>query len=145
MTTEKVSKSSKAETPFEDPWTKAKLIDAFEIELARAHDYITDQEFGHTLIVAKYYKMADYLMYRIPVYKPVPSFDIDIRDLSPKLKRELIELKRLDPPGFWHVAKMAVACIFENLDFEYFHPNVMRYLRIRFVDGEEQHEWDGVS
>jgi hypothetical protein len=119
-----------------EPWTTAKIIDQFQTDLARAHKYVVNAEFGHTLIVAKYYEMAEYLMFRIPVYRPIPPFQIDVRDLSPNLKRELAGLKRLDTSMFWRVTKMAVACIFENLNFDYFHRSVMRHLKIQFI-GEE--------
>ena len=36
-----------------------------------------------------YEKQTRYLMYRIPVYKPTPFFEIKISDLSEQVKKEL--------------------------------------------------------
>ncbi|MGB7956337.1 MAG: hypothetical protein WCF23_20380 [Candidatus Nitrosopolaris sp.] len=75
-------------------------------------------------ILFKYYEKAADLMYRIPLDRPVSFFDIDLADLSPHLKRELAELKRSDVMIFWYVVRIAVAHIFENINFDYFHRSV---------------------
>jgi len=118
----------------EERWTTAKIIDELITDLALANAPIVNAEFGHTLIIPKYYDRAAYLMYKIPLYKPKPAFEIELPDLTHKLKRELSRLKLLDQSIFWYVSKMAVTCIFENIDFDYFHRNVMQHLKIRFVE-----------
>ena len=72
-------------------------------------------------------------MYRIPLDRPVPFFDIDLQDLSTQLKHQLAELKKSDARMFWYVIKIAVAQIFENINFDYFHRSIMRHLKIRFL------------
>jgi hypothetical protein len=113
--------------------TTAKIIDSLVTELALACAYSQNEEHGFTYIVFKYYEKAAYCMFRIPVYKPVPFFDIDLQDLSRQLKHQLAELKKSDARMFWYVIKIAVAHIFENINFEYFHLSVMRFLKIRFI------------
>jgi hypothetical protein len=133
---EKAYPKSTASSNLEDepvPCTTAKIIDSLVTDLALACAYIQNEQHGCTYIVFKYYEKAVYWMYRIPVYKPVPFFDINVMDLSSKLKHELAELKKSDPMMFWYVVKVAVAHIFENVNFEYFHRSVMRFLKIRFV------------
>lgn len=115
------------------PWKTARIKDELVTELALATTYLKIDHHGFTYIVFKYYEKAAYWMYRIPVYRPLPPFDIDLQDLSTKLRHELAELKKSDPRIFWYVVKISVAHIFENINFEYFHRSVMRDLKIRFV------------
>jgi hypothetical protein len=49
----------------EERWTTAKIIDEFITALSLAYALIVNREFGHTLIIPKYYERAAYLMYRI--------------------------------------------------------------------------------
>ncbi len=115
------------------PWTTAKIKDELVTELALATVYVMNEQYGCTYILFKYYEKAAYWMYRIPVYRPPPIFDIDLRDLSTKLRHELAELKKSDGGMFCYVIKTAVAHIFENINFEYFHRSVMRHLKITFI------------
>jgi hypothetical protein len=119
--------------PQEEAWTSAKIIDELIDDLARAHAYVVEKEFGYTIIVPKYYERAAYLVYRIPLQRPRPPFDIELSDLRLSVKREFAELKKIDPPTFRYVTKMAVSAIFENVNFEYFHRSVMRHLKVRFI------------
>jgi hypothetical protein len=73
------------------------MKDGLVIEVALATAYVKNEHNGITYIIFKYYEEASYWMYRIPLYRPVPSFDIDLTDLSPQLKDELGELKKFDP------------------------------------------------
>ncbi|MDP9289509.1 MAG: hypothetical protein M3P08_15110 [Thermoproteota archaeon] len=140
-----VSKSDKANTKSSAnsqnlvqkpiPWTTAKIIDQFVTELALAHRYIRNEDYGFVLIFPAYYFQAQELMYRIPVYRPEPPmFEIDVKDLSCQLQCELADLKKLDRRMFDYVVKIAVMHIFENIRFDYTHQSVMPNLRIRFVD-----------
>lgn len=114
------------------PFTLAKIKEQLITELAIATIY-GDAKTGITYIFSKYYGKAAYLMYRIPIHQPIPSFDIDIEDLSSQLKHELADLKRSDRRMYYYIIKMAVVHIFENIHFEYFHSSVMRFLKVRFV------------
>lgn len=55
-------------------WTSERLVDELYICLIRISDY---------------QKQAHDLIYRIPVYKPTPYFEIKISDLSEQIKKEL--------------------------------------------------------
>ena len=118
----------------EEAWTTAKIIELIAY-LARAYAYVVDRQFGHTVIVLKYYERAAYLVRRIPPQRSTPPFDIELSDLRLSVKRELAELRKIDPPMFRYVRKMAVSAIFDNISFEYFHRSVMRLLHLCFVNG----------
>lgn len=115
------------------PFTAAKIKDQLITELALATIYSKDEKNGITYILSKYYEKAAFMMFRIPVYQPVPPFEIAIEDLSLQLKHELADLGRSDQRMFHYIVKMAVVHIFENIHFEYFHSSVMRFLKVEFV------------
>lgn len=77
-----------------------------------------------------YQKQAHDLMYRIPVHKPAPFFEIKISDLSEQVKKELDDRwnykREID-----YILKEAVSRIFANLDERYFLLSVKRLLQVR--------------
>jgi hypothetical protein len=79
-----------------------------------------------------YEKQARDLIYRIPVYKPTPVFEIKISDLNKQVKKELDDRwdnrKIID-----YILKEAVGRIFKNLDEGYFLLSVKRLLKVRLV------------
>jgi hypothetical protein len=79
-----------------------------------------------------YEKQAYDLMYRIPVYKPTPIFEIKISDLNEQVKKGLDDRwnykKEID-----YILKEAVGRIFKNLDERYFLLSVKRLLQVRLV------------
>jgi hypothetical protein len=79
-----------------------------------------------------YEKQARDLIYRIPVYKPTPVFEIKISDLNKQVKKELDDRwdnrKIID-----YIVKEAVGRIFKNLDEGYFLLSVKRLLKVRLV------------
>jgi hypothetical protein len=79
-----------------------------------------------------YEKQAYDLMYRIPVYKPIPFFEIKISDLNEQIKKELDDRwnykKEID-----YILKEAVGRIFRNINEAYFFLSVKRLLRVRLV------------
>jgi hypothetical protein len=77
-----------------------------------------------------YEKQACFLMYRIPVYKPTPFFEIKISDLSKQVKKELDDRWR-HKAEIDYILKEAVGRIFANLDERYFLLSVKRLLQVR--------------
>ena len=79
-----------------------------------------------------YEKQAYDLIYRIPIHKPTPFFEIKISDFNEQVKRELDDRwdykKEID-----YILKEAVGRIFTNLDERYFLLSVKRLLRVRLV------------
>ena len=79
-----------------------------------------------------YEEQARYLMYRIPIYRPVPFFDIKISHLYNQVKNEL--------DNWWNykyeIDKIligAVSKIFVNINEDYFLLSVKRLLQVRLV------------
>jgi hypothetical protein len=79
-----------------------------------------------------YEKQARDLIYRIPIHKPIPFFEIKISDLNKQVKKELDDRwdckKEVD-----YILKEAVGRIFKNLDEPYFLLSVKRLLQVRLV------------
>lgn len=78
----------------------------------------------------KYQQQAENLIFRIPVYKPTPTFYVELGDLSYKVKQELHGLndKALDK-----IMKEAIGKIFENINERYFLLSVKKLLRWEIV------------
>jgi len=87
---------------------------------------------GKEIHLRKYYKQARDLFKWIPIAKPSPAFIIYISDLTPELKAQIEHLRATTPENLSYVISQAVARIFENLDFEYYHLSIARNLRVRF-------------
>jgi hypothetical protein len=79
-----------------------------------------------------YEKQAFDLMYKIPVYKPTPFFEIKIPDVSQQIKKELDD--RWDyKEEVDYILKEAVGRIFKNLDERYFLLSVKQLLKVRLI------------
>jgi hypothetical protein len=79
-----------------------------------------------------YEKQASDLIYKIPIYKPVPIFDIKISDLNEQVKKELDDRWNYKPE-INYILKEAVGRIFANLNERYFLLSVKRLLKVRLV------------
>jgi len=101
-------------------WTTEKLIDELYLHLMSVRK-------GP---VRKYQEQAENLMYRIPVYKPTPTFYVELADLSYKIKQEL---HGLNDKALNKVMKEAIARIFKNIDERYFLLSAKRLLRWEIV------------
>jgi hypothetical protein len=79
-----------------------------------------------------YQKKAFDLIYKIPVYRPTPCFEIKISDLSASVKRELdliwTHKRELD-----FILKQAVSRIFANVNERYFLLSVKHLLQVRLI------------
>jgi hypothetical protein len=76
-----------------------------------------------------YYEQAQYLMYRIPVYKPVPIYKITWDHLDKRMQHEL---EGLDKITLRFVLRQAVGRIFEDIDCSYYHTSISKLLEVNF-------------
>jgi hypothetical protein len=104
-------------------WTTERLIDEFYLHLMN-YEIQTDKETGRKR--SKYEHAAEDLIYRIPVYQPVPSFIVNMNDLTDKLNEEL---RNLDDKSLNEVMKQAIGRIFENINERYFKLSVKKLLK----------------
>src|SRR5215203_3965971 len=105
-----------------DVWSPAKIID--ELQLCLITTFEKDN------FNRKYLKKAEYLIYRIPLFRPIPPFEINISDLTPKLEKELASI---DKNTLDYVMKESIGRLFEEINQEYFYLNVRKLLKWRFV------------
>lgn len=78
-----------------------------------------------------YYKQAQYLIYKIPVYKPTPKYKISWGHLSQRMKQEL---ESLDKITLKFVLRQGVGRIFEDIDCSYYHTSVSKLLEVAFTE-----------
>jgi hypothetical protein len=90
---------------------------------------LIDEIFLHLARKTKYVEQTRYLLYRIPVYKPIPEFIVFISDLYDALKQEL---DALDDHALNRVMREAIGRLFENENQKYYLLSVKRLLRWRF-------------
>ena len=119
-----------------DLWTTERLIDELFIDLACTHCELKKLDSNavcHTIHYKKYYRQALTNFYTIPVWKPSPSFIINISDLSEKVKNELDDYyKKGHKKIINYVVTEAVTRIFENIDKVYFHQSIKKNLKVVF-------------
>ncbi len=115
----------------EEIWTIERIVDEVFLNLARTTESITIEENGRSIPVKKYYRQARELMKWIPIARPSPEFVINIRDLTPKVRKQIESIISCHET-LQYVIIQAVGRIFENLDFDYYHLNIVRNLRVRF-------------
>jgi hypothetical protein len=113
------------EADVEGLWTTSRLIDETYLELMRAG------RIHGTSSTKKYQSQAKYLMYRIPVFRPTPPFNVNVIDLTPRLRQEL---ERLDDESLDSVMKEAMGRIFENINERYFLLSVKKLLKWELLE-----------
>ena len=105
-------------------WTIDRLKEELYLHLMK----VTEKDGPHRM---KYQEQAKYLMYRIPVYRPIPSFTINVQDLTEKLKSEL---ESLDYKSLNDVLKEAIGRIFEGINERYYLLSVKKLLKWKLVE-----------
>jgi hypothetical protein len=76
---------------------------------------------GHIIIDHKYYDQAEYVLYRVSIWKPLPVFVINCSDLKEQLQNELEQLKDCDPRLFDKTVTQAVQSLIESVNQRYYH------------------------
>ena len=101
-----------------EPWTTEHVNDELHYHLERFKDKSNNR---------KYEEQARRLIYRIPIYRPTPTFIVNKIDLSPRL---ILELLAYTEVARTEILKNAVGRIFENIDERYYIQSVKRLLSV---------------
>jgi hypothetical protein len=91
-----------------------------------------DELYLNLMKVKSYDALANDLMYRIPVHKPTPIFQIKIADINTEVKKEL-DARWDNRKIIDYILKEAVGRIFQNIDERYFLLSVKRLLQVRLI------------
>jgi hypothetical protein len=108
----------------EEVWTTQRLIDELYLRLIDVRDGMNEN-------IRKYEEQARYLIYRIPIYKPTPSFLISKKDLTVRL---IQELESLDQISRKKVLKDAADRIFEGINKRYYLLSVRNLLDVELIE-----------
>jgi hypothetical protein len=103
-----------------DDYTIERTVDELYICLLRVDNNI-------------YEKQARSLIYRIPVHRPTPFFEIKISDFNQQIEKEF-DNRWDNKPAIDYILKESVGRIFENIDERYFLLSVKRLLKVRLAD-----------
>jgi hypothetical protein len=113
-------------------YTIAALKDELTRTLSSAAEYNINQQSNHIEIDYKYYRYAHKLLYTINLAKPIPTFEINISDLSRELKQELQELNR---ESLTDVVIDTISRLYEGVNSDYFHTTGIRgKIKWRFIN-----------
>jgi hypothetical protein len=105
-------------------WTTQKLVDELFLCLIDFRDSVNND-------LRKYEDQAKYLIYRIPIYRPTPSFLITKKDLTDRL---IQELESLDQNSKKNIMKEAVDRIFEGINKRYYLLSVRNLLNVELIE-----------
>jgi hypothetical protein len=108
----------------EESWTTQRLVDELYYCLIDFRDNANEN-------LRKYEDQAGYFIYRIPIYKPTPSFLISKKDLTVRL---IQELESLDQNSRKKVLKDAADRIFEGIDKRYYLLSVRNLLNVELIE-----------
>lgn len=112
-----------------EEWTTNYTIESLAYELATSIDYLVN-EYGEYVPGRPYYDQAKELIYRIPVYRPRPTFKVYLNHLSDKLKQQL---QGYDKQSLVYILKQSVGRIFEGVNSGYYHNSVASLLEVEFI------------
>ena len=112
---------------FQEYWTTNKMEDELYLHLMK----VIEKDENDGAVKRKYQEQAKYLMHRIPVHRPTPSFIINIQNLSDKLKSEL---ESLDHESLNAVLKEAIGRIFETINERYYLLSVKKLLKWKLME-----------
>lgn len=113
-------------------WTNSYLADKLAHEL-EIFSEILDND-GIKVMTKPYQNQVEELIYRIPIFKPVPPFVVKKDDLSEKMQGRLVKFKRDSyPHEFAQVLKDSVGHLFENRNSYYYHRSVKQLLWVKII------------
>lgn len=110
-----------------EPRTANAIRDAFILQLFSTKSSILDEKTLAVYTVNKYQKLAQFILYRINLYKPAPEFLIDKSDLTPRLRFELERLRKSSSKIFEKIVTDSVQTILESVDKQYHHVSGIPY------------------
>ena len=105
-------------------WTTQRLVDELFLCLVDFRDSMNEN-------LRKYEDQAGYLIYRIPIYKPTPSFLISKKNLTDRL---IQELESLDQYSRKKVLKDSADRIFEGINKRYYLLSVRSLLNVELIE-----------
>ena len=119
-----VLKENNGHNDGKEVWSTQRLIDELYLCLIDFRDDMNEN-------LRKYEDQARYLIYRIPIYKPTPSFLISKKDLTNRL---IWELESLDQISRKIVLKDAADRIFEGINKRYYLLSVRSLLNVELIE-----------
>jgi hypothetical protein len=142
-----LTKSRRASDPHER-WTAQKIRDELVVDLSNAvsgnvvynsalypngvSEEIQEKYRQGIYYPFKYRDQARKLLYRIPVWKPTPSFIIYLSDLDIKVKEQLKDLKAsYTKEDYQDIISSAIGRMYESINYVYFHLSVAGLVKWR--------------
>jgi hypothetical protein len=122
-----INNASKKDEPSGELWTTRAIKDELTFQLSSVCSLKIDEKTHLFHIVHKYYDRADFVLYRINIYRPPPVFIINLSDITPKLQSELDEVYKSSPKTFDRVVTNAIQCILESVNKRYYHVSNIAY------------------
>ena len=118
----------------DDLWTISYLIDVIKKHLSAVKRPIRNETESYAndkdpIDSRPYYDQA-YKMLKIGAFRPAPPYIIFLRELTPKIIKELYYLD-VDCRGY--VLKQAVGRIFEDVNPDIYHNSVSRVLKVQLI------------
>jgi hypothetical protein len=109
-----------SESPIEF-WTKERLTDELVFRVGSTTSFEINEVTKEIYVSHKYYDRAEWLIYRINRYKPIPEFVFNLSDLTYRLKKEVMRLLVSAPATLNDVMTNTVRRIVEAVDPKYYH------------------------
>ena len=101
-------------------WSRNKLIDELVYHLCSINSCIVDKFSKQIVISHKYLDRAEWIIYRINLWKPVPKFTINRSDLTNVLKQKIADSCH-GPTDLDETMTRTVRRILEAVNPRYFH------------------------
>jgi hypothetical protein len=117
-----------------EPWSINYIKDELTFQLSSTKSSLIDEKAQEIHTIKKYHNLAEFVLYRINLYRPPPEFLINRSDLTPRLQNELEQLHKNSPKIFEKIVTESVQAILESVNQRYYHVNGIPYkVRWRFV------------
>jgi len=111
----------------DEVWTTAAITDELTFQLSSSCSFKIDEKRQAIRITHKYYDQAEFVLYRLNLYKPPAVFIINRSDLTPKLQNELEQQYKSCPNTFDRLVTEAVQAILESINQRYYHVSSIAY------------------
>jgi hypothetical protein len=111
----------------DEVWTTAAIKDELTFQLSSSCSFNIDEKRQAIRITHKYYDQAEFVLYRLNLYKPPAVFIINRSDLTPKLQNELEQQYKSCPNTFDRLVTEAVQAILESINQRYYHVSSIAY------------------
>jgi hypothetical protein len=117
-----------------EPWTTNYIKDELTFQLSSTKSSLIDEKTQEIHTINKYHKLAEFVLYRINLYRPSSEFLINRSDFTPRLQNELERSHKASPKIFEKIVTESVKTILEGVNQRYYHVNGIPYkVSWRFV------------